>query len=131
MPFSPRTSLRRVTAWLSLFAMLLVVCGPVVGQASASLRHDAMPSHAMMHAEAGHGDHTRGGHVASVGLHDQCLYCSLFGHFPVLEGASTASMADNAAVIAPRVPRVLASQAVTTTFPNALTRAPPYACHHA
>ncbi|NWO09735.1 DUF2946 domain-containing protein [Chromohalobacter salexigens] len=123
--------MRRFTAWLSLFAMLLVVCGPVVGQASASLRHDAMPAHGMMHAEAGYGDHSRGGHVASVGLHDQCPYCSLFGHFPVIEGAFTAPIVDNAAVSAPRVPRVLASQAVTTTFPNALTRAPPYACHHA
>ncbi|GAB3338336.1 MULTISPECIES: DUF2946 domain-containing protein [Chromohalobacter] len=119
--------MRRFTAWLSLFAMLLVVCGPVVGQASASLRHDAMPAH----AEAGHGDHSRDGHVASVGLHDQCPYCSLFGHFPVIEGAFTASVVDNAAVIAPHAPRVLASQAVTTTFPNALTRAPPLACHHA
>ncbi|WP_277810509.1 DUF2946 domain-containing protein [Chromohalobacter canadensis] len=123
--------MRRFTAWLSLFAMLLVVCGPVVGQASASLRHDAMPAHAMMHEEAGHGDHSRGGHVASVGLHDQCPYCSLFGHFPVIEGAFTASIADNAAVIAPRVPRVLAAHAIVTTFPNALTRAPPRFCRHA
>ncbi|WP_280570189.1 DUF2946 domain-containing protein [Chromohalobacter sp. 296-RDG] len=130
MFFFLRTSTRRFTAWLSLFAMLLVVCGPVVGQASASLRHDAMPAHMTMHVEAGQGPPSSG-HVESAGLHDQCPYCSLFGHFPVIEGVSTISIAANAAVIAPRVPSVLASQAVTTTFPNALTRAPPPAHHHA
>ncbi|SOC51904.1 Protein of unknown function [Chromohalobacter canadensis] len=123
--------MHRFTAWLSLLAMLLVVCGPVIGQASASLRHGAMPAHGMMHAEVGHASHSRGDPVTTIGLHDQCPYCSLFGHFPVIEGASTASLSDNATVVAPRVPRVLASQAVTTTFPNALTRAPPFTCHHA
>ncbi|MCK0745857.1 DUF2946 domain-containing protein [Chromohalobacter nigrandesensis] len=129
MFFFSRTSTRRLTAWLSLFAMLLVICGPVIGQASASLRDDSMPAHRMMHVDAGQGAPSSG-HIESVGLHDQCAYCSLFGHFPVIEGASSAPVPDNTAVIAPRVPRVLASQAVATTFPNALTRAPPPAFRH-
>lgn len=131
MSFTSRACNRRLVAWLSLFAMLLVVCGPAIGQASAALRHHAMPAGMMMHVGMESRAIGAGHHVDTAGLHDQCGYCSLFGHFPVLAEASGSSTPDGAIVSAPRVPEVLASQASTTTFPNALTRAPPRFYRHA
>lgn len=104
--------------------MLLLVTGPVIGQLSAfdksGHHHSDVPMAAM--APAPH--HTLGG---VIDWHEQCGYCSLFQHFPVLTG-----------VLPPmaRMPLPIADEPSADTrsahgslavFPHALTRAPPSA----
>lgn len=121
----------RHAAYLALTAMLLLMAGPVIGQFSA---YDA----------SGHGQHSKssiptmeqtatasstGGHspLKVLSWHEQCNYCLLFYHCPVLSAVlppvvHEASIAAVGPIVATRL-----AHGHLAVFPHALTRAPPIA----
>ncbi|WP_162617978.1 DUF2946 domain-containing protein [Salinicola halophilus] len=119
----------RFAAWLSLAAMLLLVLGAPIGQTSAAMNASgsaaAHEAHSMHHAAGASHAADTAEDVDNPGLHDQCGYCSLFSHCPAV---AQAELGMNLGGVPP--PRagcqpVRDARAVATTFPNALTRAPP------
>lgn len=125
MPLRRHAQAYRHAVSLALIAMLLLVTGPVIGQLSAFGEpghhpHSDASMSAMTSAPAHH-------HPLSeaIGWHEQCDYCSLFQHFPVLSGALL-PLARHALWIAGQPlasPR--AAYGHLAVFPHALTRAPP------
>lgn len=123
----------RTSAWVSLFAVLMMFIGPLVSQAMpmnhglAAPTSTSMPAHAAMtlanpHCQAG------ATHTPDNTLHplwERCGYCSLFFHCPALP-QSLQLRADTPPVATLRL-LVQARQGhgVQPVFPGARTRAPP------
>lgn len=126
MPLRFHVQPYRYAARLALIAMLLLVTGPVIGQLSAfgeSGHHQpdvSMPTMAHAASPAQH-------HPLSnvIGWHEQCGYCSLYQHFPVLAGIlpPVAHMPLLAAAV--QAADTHSAYGRLTVFPHALTRAPP------
>ncbi|MHB0775101.1 DUF2946 family protein [Halomonas sp. WWR20] len=114
----------RHPAYLALLAMLLLVAGPAIGQFSAFDRaghehHAGQVSSAQSSAESSFSK--------AVSWHEQCGYCSLFYHCPVLDVALPQVARDPLlAMLAPSA-ATRSAQGNLTVFPHALTRAPPLA----
>lgn len=75
------TRVPRQAACLALLAMLLAVTGPLIGQASAV----AHAGHHPVAAMPAHAPATTDHETAVFTWHDQCGYCLLFQHCPVLD----------------------------------------------
>jgi hypothetical protein len=79
----PRQS-RKLTAWLGIVAIWLMVLGPLASQLEARASRLEMPvcgADSGAHAQHGH----QAGQHAQHGLHlDACGYCSLLAHSPAL-----------------------------------------------
>lgn len=111
---------------LALVAMLLLLAGPIIGQLSAfgesGLGHHAGAS--MAHA-ADESIRAAPHRAKAASWHDQCGYCPLFQHCPVI--AVALPKAARAPVPATAQPATATSAAhgSLATFPHALTRAPP------
>ncbi len=112
--------------------MLLLVLGAPIGQTSAAINasgdaasHEAHAMHHVMGASHAADTASDAGDADGPGLHDQCGYCSLFSHCPAVAQAELGL--NLGGVPPPRAgcPPVRDARAVATTFPNALTRAPP------
>lgn len=132
---TPRTPTRqRFAAWFSLAAMLLLVLGAPIGQTSAAIEASgdmaAAAANAMHHSAGVSHAADAAGDVAEdasgPGLHDQCGYCSLFSHCPAVAQAELGATLDGSPPPTASRQRVRDANAVATTFPNALTRAPPH-----
>ncbi|NWD71835.1 DUF2946 domain-containing protein [Pseudomonas gingeri] len=122
---------RRIGAWLSLLAMLLVFAGPLIGQ-GLSLAHGAGPANddicgavpgPSLAAQQGAGSADHHGTM----LWEKCGYCSLLFQHPALSDSHA---------LAPRLALVPVSfahnhfipeQASAPVFPGARSRAPPQA----
>ncbi|NWA25004.1 DUF2946 domain-containing protein [Pseudomonas gingeri] len=114
---------RRIGAWLSLLAMLLVFAGPLIGQ-GLSLAHGAAPANDDI-CGAVPGPSLADHHGTM--LWEKCGYCSLLFQHPALSDSHA---------LAPRLALVPVSfahnhfipeQASAPVFPGARSRAPPQA----
>jgi hypothetical protein len=123
----------RASAWISLFAMLMMFIGPLVSQAMPMNHAPAMPAHHPM-AQAEHGPHCEPSQpkASDNKLHplwERCGYCSLFFHCPALPQ----SLQFRADAAPPTMARLLLQarqgHGVQPVFPGARTRAPPSSPH--
>ena len=105
--------------------MLLLVTGPVIGQLSAfgESRHHHHASVSMSSMASPSAEH----HSLSgvLGWHEQCDYCSLFQHFPVLTGVLSFLARIPPLGVGEPVARTRSAYGDLAVFPHALTRAPP------
>ncbi|GAB2800499.1 hypothetical protein GCM10027040_30050 [Halomonas shantousis] len=109
--------------------MLLLMMGPVIGQLSAFDRvkpahHSGISTSAVNKpATAFASLHTK----AVFSWHQQCDYCSLFQHVPVLETALPQTTQASPPASSQRLTAIRLGYGTLAVFPHALTRAPPAA----
>ncbi|TDX29353.1 DUF2946 family protein [Modicisalibacter xianhensis] len=125
MPLRHHARAYRHAVHLALIAMLLLVTGPVIGQLSAF----GEPGH---HSHAGASMPTLSSPPAhqsqlpeTLGWHEQCGYCSLFHHSPVLSGALPAVAHTFLLAAGEPLAATRPAHGGLAIFPHALTRAPP------
>jgi len=128
-------------AWLSLFAMLMIFIGPLISQSMPMEHHAGMPMSASMPADmdmsltSGMSAHDHSGHHAAADdgagvdhvIWAKCGYCTLLFSCPALT--------QTLAVAAPVPPKPAdfynaapqQGHAQRNVFPNARSRAPPFA----
>ncbi|MGQ7248672.1 DUF2946 domain-containing protein [Halomonas sp. V046] len=145
MPYTLRRRFSNRAYHWALMAMLLVVLGPLAGQASEALLGSHSHPHAAhkdlprtisassvaptgtpyIHPHAANRGSTSSSDHAAQGLHDACGYCSLFKLVPVLYALlpGVAPVRDRTSAPTPR--RQLVGHGDPAVFPNAQTRAPP------
>ncbi|WP_322045628.1 DUF2946 domain-containing protein [Paraburkholderia sp. J67] len=121
----PVRTRRRLSVWLALLAMWLVVVVPVASQLIASARA-ASPDTASVLCSA---SATAGTPAAShLHLHADslaaCGYCTLLGHQPAMSAPPAAFAALDIAESAPAAPLPRA-QHIPADFPSGRPRAPP------
>lgn len=122
----------RVSAWVSLFAVLMMFIGPLASQAMpmnhgmAAPSSSSMANHPGMAMEQPHCQPTAThGSDTLHPLWERCGYCSLFFHCPALP-QSLQLRADTPPVATLRLlVQALQGHGVQPVFPGARTRAPP------
>lgn len=118
-----RLARRQVGDCLAIFAMFMVLFGPLIGQGSAwAQRSQAAEPHCMTMQAEEHGDHP-GEHAHQ--LMDVCGYCSLFFHTPGIPQthAGMHLRAVASTFISPFSLRLATPTA--PIFPGAMSHAPP------
>jgi hypothetical protein len=135
-----------LSAWLALFAMLLVLIAPVISQ-SLALNHAPTNDISLLshHQEfrqpfntAGHEHNHEHGEGALHSINEapspakhsdhgfaKCGYCTLMVKSPVLTGFSCCFQNVAGSEIEPAPPESKNSRPIKAVFPNALSRAPP------
>ncbi len=126
----------RSGAWLALFAMLLLLAGPLLSQGLAQAR--ATPAMAGMEPMAGmehmdcgeHGARAPGpakpaDHMAPDEHWAKCGYCTLLFNSPALTATGVAALAAAAPIDTRPVAPLAEGHAGSAIFPGARTRAPP------
>jgi hypothetical protein len=125
----------RASAWVSLFAMLMMFIGPLVSQAMPMDHAMAAPASEPVHAQHGMAmeqpqphcqpTETRDSNNQLHPLWERCGYCSLFFHCPALPQ----SLHLRADAAPPATARLLVEarqgHGLQPVFPGARTRAPP------
>lgn len=122
-------------AWLSLFAMLMIFIGPLISQSMPMEHHAGMPMSASMPADMDMSADDHSGHHAATDdgagvdhvIWAKCGYCTLLFSCPALT--------QTLAVAAPVPPKPAdfynaapqQGHAQRNVFPNARSRAPPFA----
>jgi hypothetical protein len=110
--------------------MLLISIAPVITQSLASVHASGVSGPYVQTDYCGQPPDTLPQSSSSLpdggsAAHEQCLYCSLLVHFPLLHGSNAASVPANPRLM-DRVPaRQSNGCSAAPTFPRALTRAPP------
>ncbi|NWB26677.1 DUF2946 domain-containing protein [Pseudomonas gingeri] len=128
-----RTFRRHAGAWLSLFAMLLVFAGPLVGQGMgqahgtqadlSDICGDVPQGYIAGAALAAEGDSDPAPH--HILLWEKCGYCSLLFQHPALADSHAALGYLGIRPIALPIPTFTAQQNVAPVFPGSRSRAPP------
>ncbi|WP_132291438.1 DUF2946 domain-containing protein [Marinobacterium mangrovicola] len=133
--FLRRRHLLRSSAWLALFALVLLLVAPLYSQLSrelvAPVSHHAgsvMPpmasDPALHHSVNSHGSHGAGQHRHSD-WSQACGYCSLIQHFPFLDIAAPALGRSAIIPTALLITALCGGYASYIRFWHALKRAPP------
>lgn len=139
-----RIRCRSLSAWLALFAMLMIFIAPVVSQSVAmarvgtddicgpSQRHD---QYKPAQQNAHHDPYADSANKASQDepaplehtghSHEKCGYCTLVAQLPLLVSSGSDTHIVNAATHKPLPAGVPSTRVSPAVFPNALSRAPP------
>ncbi|WP_104003478.1 DUF2946 domain-containing protein [Marinobacterium lutimaris] len=118
--FLRRRHLLRPSAWLALFALVLLLVAPLYSQLSRGLASDP----ARHHSVNSHGSHGAGQHQHSD-WSQACGYCSLIQHFPFLDIATPALSRSVIIPTALLIAALCGGYAGYIRFWHALKRAPP------
>ncbi|WP_273826421.1 MULTISPECIES: DUF2946 domain-containing protein [Pseudomonas] len=127
----PGTFRRRTGAWLSLFAMLLVFAGPLIGQVASQARAPQVTLEDLCGGPpAGSGllpERSPAPSPHHLALWEKCGYCSLLFQHPALADSHGALFLGS--VPPPGYPGIAFSpqRAVAPVFPGSRSRAPPRA----
>ncbi|RTZ39165.1 DUF2946 domain-containing protein [Candidimonas sp. SYP-B2681] len=143
---------RHLSAWLALFAMLLILIAPVISQSLAVNRAPMSDiSRIDDHNQSHRPEHTSGRyplHARAAGALDspdqrpipaehsdhrlaECGYCTLTGKLPALAGFSCCVLDGAVFTTHPLRAGTRNGRPIKAIFPNALSRAPPFFAHNA
>ncbi|MFV1944080.1 DUF2946 domain-containing protein [Pseudomonas luteola] len=124
----------KVGAWLSLFAMLMIFVGPLIGQ-GAALAHGTGHSMPMSMGDMNCADMPGMSHGSAssnpAGKHhgmviwEKCGYCSLLFQHPALVESTTFFLPLGVPAPSYLSAALVSRQAAAPVFPGARTRAPP------